>query len=414
MAQQSWPFHNGTSGTPVLEDQWSIMARLWAASGVMGAPGDANLQVYANSSGRQVYVRTGRAAVRGHYYSSGAEEALTLAANGSGNPRIDRVVLRLDPAANSVLLAVKQGTPAGSPSAPALTQTDTGVWELPLARVTVANGAATISAGNVTDERVFTAPPPILTTSGNRPASPLAQQVILEADTGAWKMWDGAAWIDVADSTARAAANAAQTAANNAQIAANNANGNANGRVSKSGDTINGSMTVTGAIYTDNVLHVRGAELVNNQKFYTNRDAMPAAAGTGGFNIIDHHFLVVPKSGGSVQQVQKYDGTVIRDLMITYSTKQAKKNVKRAVDVPDVTALQPSTFRWKVDAIVPFADERDRDQLGLIAEDVAEVDPRLVIFDEGQPRALNTGALIAALIHKVTELQDRIDALEAS
>ena len=152
MAQNSWPFVGG-GGTAVNEDQWSIMARSWVQSGV----GDyANkLEVYGDSTGRQVKIKTGRATVRGHWYENTAEITQAIAANSSGNPRIDRVVLRLDPAANSIVVAVVQGTPAGSPSPPALTQTDVGVYEISLAKVAVANGASTINAGDVTDERTY-------------------------------------------------------------------------------------------------------------------------------------------------------------------------------------------------------------------------------------------------------------------
>jgi hypothetical protein len=152
MAQNSWPFVGG-GGTAVNEDQWSIMARFWAQSGVTDYAN--TLEVYGDSSGRQVKVKTGRACVRGHWYENTAVETVAIAANASGNPRIDRIVLRLDPSANSIVLAVVQGTPAGSPSAPALTQTDVGTYELTLARVAVANGASTITAGNVTDERTY-------------------------------------------------------------------------------------------------------------------------------------------------------------------------------------------------------------------------------------------------------------------
>lgn len=152
MAQNSWPFVGG-GGTAVNEDQWSIMARFWAQSGVTDYAN--TLEVYGDSSGRQVKVKTGRACVRGHWYENTAVETVAIAANASGNPRIDRVVLRLDPSANSIVLAVVQGTPAGSPSAPSLTQTDVATYELTLARVAVANGASTIAAGDVTDERTY-------------------------------------------------------------------------------------------------------------------------------------------------------------------------------------------------------------------------------------------------------------------
>ena len=153
MAQNSWPFVGG-GGTAVGEDQWSIMARAFCADGVIA--GYANtLEVYGDSSGRQVKVKTGRATVRGHWYENTAVVTLAIGANSSGDPRIDRVVLRLDPSENSIVLAVVEGTPAGSPSAPTLTQTDVGTYEMTLAQVAVANGASTITAGNVTDERIF-------------------------------------------------------------------------------------------------------------------------------------------------------------------------------------------------------------------------------------------------------------------
>lgn len=197
MAQTSWPFHDGTSGTPVLEDQWSKMARTWSQSGVVSYGN--NLGPYSDSDGRQVKVPTGRAIVRGHYYENASPtKVLAIAANASGNPRIDRVVLRLDPSANSVTLAVLQGTPAGSPSAPALTQTDVGVFEISLARVTVANGATNIVPADVIDERTFIGPPlPLLggtmtgalTLSGAPTSALHAATKQYVDDKGTWSSW---------------------------------------------------------------------------------------------------------------------------------------------------------------------------------------------------------------------------------
>lgn len=151
MAEHSFPFDTGT----VDESTWSRMARVWGGTGIIGYPGDNVAQVYGDSSGMQVKIRAGQAQVRGHHWYSDAEITKVIAANPSGNPRIDRVVLWLDPAANSVTVAVITGTPGATPSPPALTQTDTGNYAFPLAQVYVANGAATISAGNVTEERTY-------------------------------------------------------------------------------------------------------------------------------------------------------------------------------------------------------------------------------------------------------------------
>lgn len=74
-------------------------------------------------------------------------------ANAS-NPRIDRVIIRLDWTANTIQLAVLRGTPATSPTAPALTQ-NSSRWEISLAQILVGANVSTIVAGNVTDERNY-------------------------------------------------------------------------------------------------------------------------------------------------------------------------------------------------------------------------------------------------------------------
>jgi hypothetical protein len=93
--------------------------------------------------------------VRGHYYQNTAEEILTLTAADLSNPRIDTVIIELDPSANTILLKVIAGTPAGSPVPTALVQTDAGIYQFKLAQVAVAAGAITIIAGNVTDYRTY-------------------------------------------------------------------------------------------------------------------------------------------------------------------------------------------------------------------------------------------------------------------
>lgn len=151
MAQTSWPFENIDTS----ETQFSQWARNIGEGPISGK--GFELETYADSSGMNVKVKTGQALVRGHYYDSTALETLTISAASSTNPRIDRVVLRLDPTANSIALAVLTGTPAASPTAPALTQTDAGVYEISLAQVLVPAAAVSIIAGNVTDERsIFT------------------------------------------------------------------------------------------------------------------------------------------------------------------------------------------------------------------------------------------------------------------
>lgn len=92
-----------------------------------------------------VEVKVGAAIVRGTVFISDATETLAIAANASGNPRIDTIILRKDYVLQTVRLVVKQGTPAATPVAPTLTQTDGLTWEIPLADINVANGFSTIT-----------------------------------------------------------------------------------------------------------------------------------------------------------------------------------------------------------------------------------------------------------------------------
>lgn len=148
MAETSYPVAGGGSVT-----DWAYEKLLGdvLGSGIIGAAGQTVL--FGDSTGRQVKVAANkRGMVRGYMWESDTGIIRAIAANASGNPRVDLGVLRLDRSNFTVRFQVKQGTPAASPVAPALTQQDgpSGVWEIPLGTIAVANGAATITAANVT------------------------------------------------------------------------------------------------------------------------------------------------------------------------------------------------------------------------------------------------------------------------
>lgn len=151
MAQTSWPFENIDTS----ETQFSQWARNIGEGIKTGSLNE--LEVFADSSGMQVKAKSGQAMVRGHYYSNTAEETLTIAASDPTNNRIDNVVLELDPSANTIVLKVVTGTPAASPTAPTLTQTDAGIYQIKLAEVLVDATITTIAADKVTDSRAFMA-----------------------------------------------------------------------------------------------------------------------------------------------------------------------------------------------------------------------------------------------------------------
>ncbi len=181
MAQSSFPFE----GIDTTETQFSQMFR-HLQDGVNGTYGGTELTVAAGA-GLTVDVQAGQAMVRGHYYISTAVENRALATADATNPRLDMVVLRLDPVLNSIIVAVKTGTPAGSPVAPALVQTDSGVWEMALATVLVPALAGVPST--VSDLREFMGTRISLWTDATRPTT-VMPHVGYNVDQGTFEGYD--------------------------------------------------------------------------------------------------------------------------------------------------------------------------------------------------------------------------------
>lgn len=150
MAQSSWP---SPDNSRVVNDfQYERLAVSYGPqAGLVGSPADTAL-VYGDSTGMQIKVRADRyAVIRGYEWWSGSSEfTKAISANASGSTRTDLVVLRLTRSSWNVTIEIVAGTPGAG--APAVTQNvaNSGVWELPIATVTVTSGASTIAAGNVT------------------------------------------------------------------------------------------------------------------------------------------------------------------------------------------------------------------------------------------------------------------------
>jgi hypothetical protein len=142
-----------------------------------------------------VKVNSGFAIVRGHAIYSTAIEPLTVTASNT-TARVDRVVLKLDPATNSITLVVKPGT-AGSSTPPALTQTDTSTYELSLATVAVGANVTSISAASVTGDRQFVGNTVGGWTTATRPSSPRTGRLGYNTTTATWEFWSGSAWTNI-------------------------------------------------------------------------------------------------------------------------------------------------------------------------------------------------------------------------
>lgn len=194
MAITSYPFDSQA----VTETDYSRLFREFQNTGVADSVGGSGLSVTADGTGMTVKVNSGFAIVRGHAVYSTAIEPLTVTASNT-TARVDRVVLRLDPSVNSIVLAVKAGT-AGSSTPPALTQTDTGIYELSLATVAVGANVTSISAASVTSDRQFVGSAVGAWTTATRPASPRTGRLGYNTTTTTWEFWNGSAWGNVSQS----------------------------------------------------------------------------------------------------------------------------------------------------------------------------------------------------------------------
>ena len=195
MAESTVP---GAKPAVVAESGFEALFRSVGVDGFLGSPADTAV-VYADGSGMFVRIRAGKEAWNraSLWQSGGSEFTKAIAANSSGQTRIDRVVVRLSRTTWACTAEIVQGTPGAG--APAISQDNPpgGSWDLLAADVTVANGAAVIGAAAVTRREVYVGEQTIVTTSERRPAHKPGR-TILETDTGRLLVSIAGGWRAVA------------------------------------------------------------------------------------------------------------------------------------------------------------------------------------------------------------------------
>lgn len=196
MAESSWP--DPATSRVVNDLQYERLVALQHVDGLLGTPSDQEL-VFADGSALAVFVRPSRyAQLRGHGWTSGTTQLTkAIGANSSGQTRTDLVVLGLNRSTWAVTSYVKAGTPGAG--APALQRDggDTGIFEIPLAEVTVVNNATVITAGNVIPRAWYVRADGAWTTSTTRPTVPDVGEVITEG--GAKYVWTGSIWKNISE-----------------------------------------------------------------------------------------------------------------------------------------------------------------------------------------------------------------------
>lgn len=124
-------------------------------NGVFPLPGNG-LQVMANGD-MTITVNPGKAWINGHVYTNDLNVSiLTLACDAADTllDRIDRVVIRFSTSERAIVAALKKGTPASSPTPPALQRDSAGIYELGIADILVTHGVTTITQTLITDLRM--------------------------------------------------------------------------------------------------------------------------------------------------------------------------------------------------------------------------------------------------------------------
>ena len=151
MPIESFPFNNRV----VYEPGWREMAENWRTSGILvqgnvmdRTGGDCSVEP---GTGLEIRIAPGRAWVRGHLFKHTDDyEYLPISPNTSGSTRNDLVVIRMLVSdidnENRIQYTILEGT-----TTPVRNDT---FWDLPLAIISVPNGASSISTDNITDLRV--------------------------------------------------------------------------------------------------------------------------------------------------------------------------------------------------------------------------------------------------------------------
>lgn len=150
---EEYSFFNSVGGDRKYNaDAFATFFKTVLSTGVFHRNNIPSLKVL-NVSGLQTKVEVGSAYLEGYMYRNTEDKVLTHEQADITNPRIDRIVVRLDRsvAARNIKAVVKKGTAAINPQPPEL-QRDDIIYEISLAQVRINTGSTTITS--IKDERL--------------------------------------------------------------------------------------------------------------------------------------------------------------------------------------------------------------------------------------------------------------------
>lgn len=164
MAETSlpWGVEDQEDAPAMYQAAWRKLMTGLSLDGVINDTTADGLKVTATGGSTQLQVAEGEAFIQGVRYVNDATLTLDLASFGTppsgGQTRMDLVILRYDPTAQTVVATIKAGAPASSGASEAsLTRSSTGVWEHRLALVT-RTGNVAVNQSMIDDRRTWTTP----------------------------------------------------------------------------------------------------------------------------------------------------------------------------------------------------------------------------------------------------------------
>lgn len=411
MTTTSYPF----DGQATSEAQYSQLFRELQDSGIAASADSTALKVASTGLTMQVTIQPGFAILRGHAFLSTAVESLTIGA-AAASQRIDRIVLRLNPALNSIVVAVSPGV-AGSGAPPALVQTDSGIFELSLAIVTVGPSVTSIATDAVVGDRIFVGSRIGIWTTDTRPASFREGKLGLNRTTSSWEFWNGTAWTDLAPVVAWAnisdmpATFPPSTHSHSVAFSdltgtpstfTPSAHGHDWGEIAGKPATFPPASHSHAYAASSHSHAYAPASHDHDGRYLRGDDTIGWANGTK-----KCHNNAVGGSGTYYSVWVQGDGVFGRNV----SSIRYKENVRDSdVDAASVLALEPVVYDRKADE----NGEGNKDEFGLIAEQVANTLPEIVVRnEEGVIDAVRYDLLSVALLAVVKDQESRIARLEA-
>lgn len=407
MALTSFPFDSGP-GASVSESNYSRFFRELRESGVADDANTGNgFRVSAPGGSMTVSVASGLAILRGHAAYADSPEPLTIGA-ASTSTRFDRVVLRLDPANNNIDLVVIAGTPgAGAPPTPEAT--DTGLWDLPLATVTVAPGTAAITGAMILDERRFVGSDVgVWKSDALRPISPRFGRMGFNIQQARWEYWSGSSWVAISSAVAWADITGKPSGFTSSPHGHDWADITGKPASFVPSTHVHSWLSLTGRPSSfPPEAHTHSYAPLNHTHNYEvvghTHPGSEITSATNRSNGSDRPHSNTPQ--GSTWYAVWVDGN--KNFCRNTSSIKYKKNV-RDIDIdPDkVLQIQPRVYDRK-------GDDTPDNEFGLIAEEVHLLVPELVTFNEGEIDGLRYDLLGVALLSVVKRQQQQIDALTA-